>query len=118
MTWLFVFCGGGLGAMARYGLSFLVPRTAGGFPWATFCANMVGALLIGLLAGTLLSREGARGFWIVGVLGGFTTFSAFSLETVQLIQQRDMLLALIYVVASVLMGLLACWLGMRMVGHA
>ena len=116
--WLWVFVGGGLGALGRFGLSQLMPRSAGGFPWATLAANMVGALLIGLLAGYLAQRAGLRAFWIVGILGGFTTFSAFSIETLDLMQQRGAGLALIYIALTLILGLGACWIGLRVSGHA
>ena len=115
---ILVFMGGGLGALGRFSLSVLIPRAAQGFPWATLIANALGALLIGLLAGWLAERQGLRAFWIVGLLGGFTTFSAFSLETLTLLDRGSAGLALTYVLASLAIGLLACWLGLRIAGHA
>ncbi|MBU2116805.1 MAG: CrcB family protein, partial [Alphaproteobacteria bacterium] len=83
---LLVSAGGALGSMARYGAGVLAQRLAPGaaWPWATFSVNLLGGLLMGLLAGWLAFRGGAHGesirlFAAVGVLGGFTTFSAFSL---------------------------------------
>ena len=111
MIWLWVFLGGGLGASLRFGLSHLFPRGAEGFPWATLGANLIGCFLIGALF-PLMVRESFRAFWMVGLLGGFTTFSAFSLETLNLMESRAVL-ALIYVLASVGLGLLASWIGMR-----
>ena len=111
MTWLLVFIGGGLGASLRLGMAQALPRAADGFPWATLGANILGCLAIGALM-PLMAKEPMRVFWIVGLLGGFTTFSAFSLETMQLLETRP-ILALTYVLASVGLGLTACWLGMR-----
>lgn len=104
--------------MGRFGLAQLLPRVSGGFPWATLAANTVGALLIGVLAGYVAQRAGLRAFWIVGVLGGFTTFSAFSIETLDLLQQRGAGLALAYVALTLALGLCACWIGLKVSGHA
>jgi CrcB protein len=84
--------GGALGAVARYGVTALMHRLVPGpFPVGTTTVNIVGGLIVGLLAGLMAGREGgashaAQLFLIVGVCGGFTTFSAFSLETVRLLQ--------------------------------
>ncbi len=113
-----VFLGGGVGALTRYALSTLLPPAANGFPWATLAANLSGALLIGLLVRTLPDSEAWRALVLVGLLGGFTTFSTLSLETLQLLQNRDLGLASAYILASVGAGILACWVGLRGLGHA
>ncbi len=82
--------GGALGALGRYGLSLALPTDAEGFPWATFTANVTGCLLIGVLMvvltdGSRRPHRLARPFLGVGVLGGFTTFSTYTVETQQLI---------------------------------
>ena len=118
MSFIWVFIGGGIGAIGRYMISLMLPRSPDTFPWATLTVNVIGALLIGLLAGLLLGRDGGRLFLVVGVLGGFTTFSTFSLEILQLIQNRDLASAVIYVLVSVFAGVVACWIGMRAVGYA
>ncbi len=86
---------------------------AAAFPWATFLINISGSLLIGLLAG-LLHRSILPGPWRifvgVGVLGGYTTFSTFSLETLQLLEHGRGLWALIYVLGSVIFGIVGCWM--------
>lgn len=102
-----VMIGGALGAGLRYGvgrtaLSILGP----GFPWGTLVVNLVGGLCAGLAAG-LFARQGAGGegwrlFLVLGVLGGFTTFSAFSLETGLMLQRGEMALAALYILASVI----------------
>lgn len=112
---LLVGLGGAVGAMARYGLGRMIP--AGGFPWPTFLANSLGGLLMGLLVGWLASRanEGGESLRLllgVGLLGGFTTFSAFSLETVQMIERRDWTLAMGYVAGSVVVSVAALMLGL------
>lgn len=118
---LIVAAGGALGAMARYGLGRLLP--AAGWPWPTLIANVAGGLLMGLLAGWLAFRAGAHGetirlFAAVGVLGGFTTFSAFSLETVLMIQRRDFATAAGYVAASVVLSVAALFLGLMIARRA
>ena len=118
---LLVAIGGGLGAMARYGLGLAVGRLAPGaaWPWATLTANVAGGLLMGLLVGWLALRAGAgqesiRLFAAVGLLGGFTTFSAFSLDTLMLWERGQPGLALIYVILSVTASLLAVFAGLAL----
>ena len=118
---LIVAAGGALGAVARYGLGRALPATA--WPWPTLTANVVGGLLMGLLAGWLAFRAGAQAetirlFAAVGVLGGFTTFSAFSLETVQMIERRQFAMAFGYVVASVALSVAALFLGLMVARRA
>ena len=118
---LIVAAGGALGAVARYGIGRLLP--AGGWPWATLTVNGVGGLLMGLLAGWLAFRGGAQGesirlFAAVGVLGGFTTFSAFSLETALMIERRQLAMAGGYVLASVALSVLALFIGLTVARRA
>lgn len=122
---LLVALGGGLGATARYGLGLLVGRFAPGaaWPWGTFVANVLGGLLMGLLAGWLALRagahqEGIRLFAAVGVLGGFTTFSAFSLETALMIERRDLATAALYVGASAALAIGALFVGLTLARRA
>jgi len=101
--------------VARYGIGRLLP--ASGWPWGTLTVNVVGGLLIGLLAGWLAFRGGVHGesirlFAAVGVLGGFTTFSAFSLETALMIERRQLAMAGGYVAASVALSVLALFIGL------
>jgi CrcB protein len=114
---LLVGVGGFLGAVARYKLGGAVLHLAVQqlFPWGTFAVNLLGCAAMGLLAG-LAERHGFftqpwRLFIFTGVLGGFTTFSAFGLETVTLLQRGAWPTALAYVAASVVLGLLLLWLG-------
>ena len=118
---LIVAAGGAFGAVARYGLARLLPAT--GWPWVTLAVNVVGGLLMGLLTGWLAFRGGAnteaiRLFVAVGVLGGFTTFSAFSLETVLMIERRQLAMAGGYVAASVALSVLALFLGLMVARRA
>ena len=116
-SYLFVGIGGALGAMARFGLGGLIGAPASGFPLATFLINVLGSLLMGVLVGVLVKLTPvwgpeARLFLAVGVLGGFTTFSSFSLEAVSLLEKGEIVLALGYVAGSVVFGLAAFWAGM------
>lgn len=109
-NFLLVFLGGGLGSMLRYGLSGLTARywMWGNFPAGTFLVNILGCLLIGLLMGTFNKTEPvARLLLITGFCGGFTTFSAFSAENLELWQQGQWVTLLIYVVLSLILGIAA-----------
>jgi len=105
MHWLLVFIGGGLGATARHAVGRATMQAFGpGFPWGTLTVNVVGSFLIGLAVGLFAlfeTGQQARLFLITGFLGGFTTFSAFSLDALTL-WERDPWMAGLYVAASVL----------------
>lgn len=107
MSWLYVALGGALGSLARHGVG-LALADAVGFPWGTLAVNWLGSALIGVAFGLGLSGE-ARLLLVTGFLGGFTTFSAFSLETATL-AERSATLAALYVAASVAGGVLLFWL--------
>jgi len=116
-TFLAVMAGGALGALLRHGATLWTSGRLGtGFPWGTLGVNILGCFLLGLLAIAFLRFEVTptfRLFLTTGLLGGFTTFSAFSLESVQLWQNGAPGLAVAYVLASVLLGiaaLLLAWL--------
>ena len=113
--------GGAIGTVLRYQAGrtitlLLGPVAVTAFPWATLTVNVVGSLAMGVLAG-FLARHGSDGeqwrlFVGMGVLGGFTTFSSFSLETMMLIERGQPSLALTYVAVSMLAGLVALYLGL------
>ena len=125
MQFLLVAAGGAMGAVARYSLGLTVGRVASGaaWPWGTFLANTSGGLLMGLLAGWLALKGGAgheniRLFAAVGVLGGFTTFSAYSLEAVMMIERRQIGLAAAYVGLSVVVAMAALFVGLTIARRA
>ncbi|WP_049629130.1 fluoride efflux transporter CrcB [Cellvibrio sp. pealriver] len=119
MQWLAIAAGGALGSVLRFAaVSYLTPLLGIRFPLGTFIVNILGSFLIGvayvlLVEKTALSTEW-RLFFITGVLGGFTTFSAFSLEILQLWQSGYVLNALIYASSSVIVGLLMAFSGMAL----
>lgn len=116
---LLVGIGGFIGSAGRYAVGVWTLQAMGTqrFPWGTFLVNVSGCLLIGVLAGLAdrhaLFGEQARLFLFTGLLGGFTTFSAFGLETMTLLRRGDLAVAASYVGVSVLLGLVAVWLGMK-----
>jgi CrcB protein len=115
MSWLWVGIGGAIGSMARYGAYRLWPSAPGGFPVPTFTVNLLGSFVIGLLymyvAARGASADNARLFWMTGVLGGFTTYSAFALETALL---GFSLTGLAYLAATVVGCLAAAFAGLKM----
>ena len=125
MLYLIVFLGAGIGGALRHGVNVAAARLFGyGFPFGTLIVNIAGSFLMGLLAGYFAFRPGInqhmRLFLTTGVLGGFTTFSAFSLDTVLLLERHAFGLAAGYVVGSVAASLSALFFGLaifRSAGH-
>lgn len=119
---LLVFLGAGLGGLLRHGVNVAAVRTLGpGFPWSTLAVNVMGSFLMGALAGSFALRVGegwtqaARLFLATGILGGFTTFSAFSLDSVLLWERGEAGLAALYALASVVLSVGALLLGLALV---
>lgn len=121
MVWLLVGAGGALGSIARHGLNHLIHQRqlSSAFPLGIFTINVVGSLLIGVVAGVVASGRWSpsletRTFIIVGVLGGFTTFSSFSLDTLALVRSGHMLQAAWNVGGQVGLSLIGVWAGYRL----
>lgn len=116
---LLIGLGGFAGSVTRYGVSILGTRVGTSFPWGTLAVNLLGCLVVGglvpFLEGPPPMGERWRLLVVTGFLGGFTTFSAFGLETQGLVQRGQPGLAALYVAASVLVGLGAVWLGKGLV---
>ena len=118
---LLVGIGGFIGSVARYKLGGLVLHlaTQQRFPYGTFAVNVLGCLVMGLLAGAAARYEvfgpGTRLLLFTGVLGGFTTFSAFGLEATQLIRRGEFGIAALYAGSSVVLGIAAVWVGIRVI---
>jgi fluoride exporter len=117
-TWLAVAAGGAIGSLARFWLAAAMTALTGPrFPWGTLLINVLGSGVIGLVAAVTLAparvalHPDLRVFLMVGMCGGFTTFSAFSLQTLELLQAGDSGPAVLYVAGSVILCLAAVWCG-------
>jgi fluoride exporter len=125
MLYLIVFIGAGIGGALRHGVNVGAARLFGfGFPFGTFIVNVVGSFVMGLFAGYFAYRAGipqhVRLFLTTGILGGFTTFSSFSLDAALLIERHSLGLAAGYMVGSAAAGLSALFFGLavfRGAGH-
>lgn len=115
---LLVGAGGALGAMARYGFSSIIGRLwPMSFPLATLLVNIIGSIAMGLFVGLMAkllpaNQEELRLFVAVGIFGGFTTFSSFSLDTIVLIERGELIQAITYVALSVVVCLIGLYLGL------
>ena len=111
--YLMVGLGGALGSMARYGIWKSIPASAGAFTWAIFAVNVTGSFLLGLFVGLLIGRleDRVRLFFFIGVLGGFTTFSTFIVDSIELFRAGVTGGAIANVVLSVGVGLLVATVG-------
>ena len=116
-VYLAVAVGGAVGALARYGLDRLIERRSEAvFPWSTFTINVTGCLVIGAVIAALVDRHRTP-LWLrlgltVGVVGGYTTFSTFAQETLDLIEENHLAVAAAYSLGSIAVGVAAVYLGM------
>lgn len=120
VNWLLVALGGAVGSMLRYGTGLAATRLLGpGFPWGTITVNVVGSFIIGVFVEMIARRfnasEPLRLLLVTGFLGGFTTFSSFSLDAVALIERGQSTLSLLYMLSSVGLSLLAVFAGLAAV---
>jgi CrcB protein len=117
LKYLLVGAGGALGSIARYSLDGLILRLAGSyFPWGTFVVNVVGCLAFGLIFGLTEGRwlpltPAGRLFLLIGLLGGFTTFSTFTFETLQLVRGGEYVRGVANVAGQIIVGYVAMWVG-------
>lgn len=117
MNYLIVFVGAGIGGALRHGANVLGLRLAGeAFPFATLTVNILGSFVMGLVAGTFMLKGdlsySMRLFLATGILGGFTTFSAFSLDAVALYERGEPGMAAIYVAGSIILSIAGLWAGL------
>jgi fluoride exporter len=122
MGFLIVFLGGGIGAALRHGVNLAAARLLGtAFPYATLIENVTGSLVMGVFAGYFAFKGDAsqslRLFLTTGILGGYTTFSAFSLDAALLYERGALGLAALYVVASVALSIGGLFAGLALVRH-
>ena len=121
MNFILVFIGGGIGSIARYFVTTIAKNfTNIDFPFGTLIVNIVGSFLMGIVTALIVSKiiansESMRLLLAVGFLGGFTTFSSFSMETFTLIEKHEIFYAIVNIVANVTFGLLAAYLGFKLV---
>jgi CrcB protein len=121
-NYLLVFVGGGLGASLRHAINVACAKCIGtAFPWGTFIINITGSIAMGLIAGYLAFRGAAsqpwRLFLMTGILGGYTTFSAFSLDTALLYERGALGLAAAYVLGSVVLSIAGLFAGLALVRY-
>src|SRR5262245_48824308 len=121
-SFLIVFLGAGIGGVMRHAVNLVVPRVLGAeFPYHTLTVNIAGSLVMGLLAGLFVMRGDPGLSWklflTTGILGGFTTFSAFSFDAAMLYQRGELMMALIYVLASVVLSILAFFAAFSIVSY-
>ena len=119
MGFLIVFLGGGLGAALRHGLNLAFARLGSAFPYSTLTINVTGSIVMGLIAGYFAFKGDASQSWrlflTTGILGGYTTFSAFSLDAALLYERGALGLAALYVLGSVVLSIAGLFLGLALV---
>lgn len=119
-NFLIVGLGGAIGSMLRYGTYLLFPVKD--FPLATLTVNIIGSFIIGLVIALGIKDESFLNNWklflATGICGGFTTFSAFSAENIAMLQNGKITSALLYISASIVAGIIAAWLGFKLINHS
>lgn len=116
LNFLVIFIGGGIGASLRHSLSLLTHKYLGiNYPYGTFFVNIIGCLFLGFITALVFNKiitdQNLKLFLTTGIAGGFTTFSTFGYESLTLLKQGHILLALIYIISSIVLGILAVFFG-------
>ncbi|WP_341907677.1 fluoride efflux transporter CrcB [Fluviicola taffensis] len=122
MSVVYVFLGGGIGAILRFGLTRLIhqfPKSV--FPIATLASNLIASLLVGVFLVLMMkmkptNAESFQAFWIIGICGGFSTFSTFAKENLELMERGQLLIAILNILISVIFCILMVYLGRKLVG--
>lgn len=122
MLALYIFIGGGIGSFLRHILASNIAKNFGAnFPYGTMAVNVLGSFIMGIiieyLSRTLPHSMELRAFLVVGILGGFTTFSAFSLDAILLFERGNLALALIYIMSSVVLSIIAIFAGLMVIRY-
>ncbi|AEA44017.1 fluoride efflux transporter CrcB [Fluviicola taffensis] len=120
MNAFYVFLGGGIGALMRFGLTYLIQKfPKSSFPIATLSANVIASLLLGFFIALIIKMKGPQAdsfhaFWIVGICGGFSTFSTFAKENLELMERGQWIIAILNILISVSFCIAMVYLGRKM----